>query len=161
MKIKTKFFGEIDIAENEVILFPFGVYGFEESNRFILIHDEDDENGMFMWLQSVDNEGLCFIVMEPGIIDSDYSPKLPDEILKKVGAEIAEDIRYVVMSVIRQDIKKSTVNLLSPIIINPKKKIALQVVLDPSEPQNSKYKTKHDLFSMLTANSSNSGEKVC
>ena len=158
MKIKTKFFGEIYISESEVILFPFGIYGFEESNRFILLHDEDDESGIFMWLQSIDDENLCFIVMEPEIIDAEYSPKLPEDILRKIGAETKEDIRYIAMSVIRQDIKKFTVNLLSPIVINPKKKVALQVVLDPSEPQNSKYKTKHDLFSMIAASSDKSEE---
>ena len=149
MKIRTKFFDEIEIDEAEVILFPFGVYGFEEYNRFILIHDEDDENGIFMWLQAIDDENLCFIVMEPETIDANYSPKLPDGILRKVNAETEVDIRYIVMSVIRQDIEKSTVNLLSPIVLNPTKKVALQVVLDPAEPRNSQYKTRQNLFSAI------------
>ena len=147
MKIRTRFFSEIDIADSEIILFPFGVYGFEEHNRFVLLHDEEDENEMFMWLQSVDEENLCFVVMEPEKIYAGYSPKLPSDILRKIGAETENDIRYIVMSAIRKDIKKSTVNLLGPIVINPKKKVALQVVLDPSETQNSRYKTKYDLFS--------------
>jgi len=149
MKIRTKFFDEIEIDEAEVILFPFGVYGFEEHNRFILIHDEDDESGIFMWLQAVDDENLCFIVMEPETIDANYSPRLPDGILRKVNAETEADIRYIVMSVIRQDIEKSTVNLLSPIVLNPTKKVALQVVLDPAEPRNSQYKTRQNLFSAI------------
>ena len=152
MKIKTRFFSEIEIAETEVIFFPFGIYGFEDYHRFVLIHDEEDEGGIFMWLQSVDTEDLCFIVIEPETIDTDYSPKFPNDILKKVCTESENDIRYIVMSVIRSDIKKSTVNMLSPIVLNPKKNVALQVVLDPSEPQNSKYKTKQELFAVIAAN---------
>lgn len=159
MKIKTKFFGEIEISESEAILFPFGIYGFEEYNKFFLLHDEDEEDGLFMWLQSADDENLCFIVIEPQRIDSEYSPYIPSETLRKIGANTDESIRYAVMSVIREDIRESTVNLLSPLVINPANKTAVQVVLDPSEPRNCRYKTRHNLFSMLTfAASSRSGD---
>jgi flagellar assembly factor FliW len=155
MKIKTKYFGEIEIPESETILFPFGIYGFEECNRFVLLHDEEDDSGVFMYLQSAEEEILCFIVMEPEIIAPNYSPKLPDDILRKIGADEndKDGIRYIVMSIIREDISKSTVNLLGPIVINTEKKIAMQVVLDPSEPQNGNYKTKHNLFLTLNASS--------
>lgn len=149
MKIKTKFFGEIDIDENQIVLFPFGIYGFEEYNRFILLHDEEDENNFFRWLQCVDEEMLCFTVMEPGLIYGDYSPKLPENFLKKLGADdegCFDELIYLVITVLYDEIKKSTVNLLSPIIINPKNKIAAQIILETCEPQNSGFKTKHRIF---------------
>lgn len=155
MQIKTKFFGEINIDENQIILFPFGIYGFEEYNRFILLHDEEDENGVFRWLQSIDEEGLCFTVMEPGMICGEYSPKLPENTLKKLGfnenCENCEDIIYLVITVLYEEIEKSTVNLLSPIIINSKNQVAAQIILESSEPQNSGFKTKHKIFDPETA----------
>jgi len=160
MKIKTKFFGEIDIAEEQIILFPFGLYGFEEYNRFVLLHDEEDEGGIFRWLQCVDEEGLCFTVMEPGIVCENYSPKLPENSLKKIGADDEtdtdnadnnennknEDLIYLVITVVYEEIEKSTVNLLSPIAINSKNRVAAQIILESYEPQNSGYKTKHLIF---------------
>ena len=152
MRIKTKFFGEIDIDEEQVILFPFGVYGFEEYTRFVLLHDEEDDTGIFRWLQCVDEEILCFTVMEPGLVCGSYSPKLPENTLRKLGADEenldanGEDIIYIVITVICDEIEKSTVNLLSPIVINSKNKVAAQVILESYEPQNSAYKTKHRIF---------------
>lgn len=152
MEINTKFFGEIDIDEDQIILFPFGIYGFEEYNRFILLHDEEDENGAFRWLQCVDEEGLCFTVMEPGFVCGDYSPKLPENALKKLGTDDSEEnyeeLIYLVITVLYDEIEKSTVNLLSPIIINSKNRVAAQIILETWEPQNSGYKTKHKIFDL-------------
>jgi len=147
MKIKTKFFGEIDISEEQIILFPFGIYGFEEYNKFVLLHDEEnDGENIFRWLQCVDEAGLCFTVMEPKFADKNYSPKLPENILSKLGINKEEDIICLVITVIYDEIEKSTVNLLSPVIINSKNKIAAQIILETSEPENNGYKTKHRLF---------------
>jgi flagellar assembly factor FliW len=151
MKAKTKFFGEIDIDDEQIILFPFGIYGFEEYTRFVLLHDEEDETGIFRWLQSVDEEFLCFTVMEPNMICGNYSPELPKNALRRLGADDGgtvdgEDLIYVVITVICDEIENSTVNLLSPIIINSRNKVAAQVILESYEPRNSGYKTKHRIF---------------
>ena len=37
MKINTKIFGEIDIAEDKIILFENGIVGFPELKRFALL----------------------------------------------------------------------------------------------------------------------------
>ena len=166
MKIKTKFFGEIDIDEDQIILFPFGIYGFEDYNRFVILHDEEDGGGIFRWLQCADEEGLCFTVMNPNIILGEYSPKLPENTLKKLGvnengdsvdsedSEDSEDLIYLVITVLYEEIEKSTVNLLSPIVINSKNKVAAQVILESYEPQNSGYKTKYKIFDAGTASKS-------
>ena len=150
MRIKTKFFGEIEIGDEQIIIFPFGIYGFEDYHRFVLLHDEQDENGIFRWLQCADEEGLCFTLMEPGMICGDYLPKLPENSLNKLGARDCDcfDMVYLVITVLYEEIEKSTVNLLSPIVINPSKKIAAQIILEPGEPQNTGYKTKHKIFDL-------------
>ena len=153
MKVKTKFFGEIEIDDEQIILFPFGIYGFEEYNRFVLLHDEEDEGGIFRWLQCADEENLCFTVMEPGLVCGDYSPKLPENALRKLGVgdetgdnKDNEDLAYLVITVIYDEIEKSTVNLLGPIIINSKNKVAAQIILESYEPENSSFTTKYRIF---------------
>ena len=162
MKIRTKFFGEIDIDDEQVILFPFGIYGFEEYTRFVLLHDEEDGTGIFRWLQCADEEALCFTVMEPAMIFGDYSPKLPENALRRLGADDGdevdgEDLIYLVITLIRDEIETSTVNLLSPIIINSRNKVAAQIILDSNEPRNSGYKTKHKIFDFDVDSDAGSG----
>jgi len=161
MRIKTKFFGEIEIGEEQVILFPFGIYGFENYHRFVLLHDEDDGSGIFRWLQSADEELLCFTVLEPGLICGDYSPKLPENSLKKLGADEEMDLLYLVITVLCDAIENSTVNLLSPIVINPQNQVAAQIILESGEPQNSGFKTKHKIFDFGENAKQGGGDKEC
>ena len=170
MEIKTKFFGEINLAEEQIIMFPYGIYGFENLSRFVLLHDEENEereeheeydeyneyenNMIFRWLQCVDDENLCFTVIEPKYICKDYNPKLPANslnILKKSndnynGSDNGEDLIYLVIAVIYENIIESTVNLLGPIVINAKTQVGAQIILESSELQNSEYKIKHKIF---------------
>ena len=179
MEIKTKFFGKINIADEQIIIFPYGIYGFENAGRFVLLHDEEDEenkeneedenNTIFRWLQCIDDENLCFTVMEPEFICKGYNPKLPANafnMLKKLGAgkELngnnantvnlnKDELIYLVIAVIYEDIEESTANLLGPIVINSKIKIGAQIILESSEPQNSEYKIKHKIFNSYNNNS--------
>ena len=44
MRIVTRVFGEIDIADEKIIRFPNGIVGFPELTDFALIHDSEKEN---------------------------------------------------------------------------------------------------------------------
>ena len=90
MIIKTRDFGEEEISEEVIIDFPNGVYAFEENKRFVLL-SPCGEDKYPMWLQSVDNPNLCFIVFDPREFVSDYSVELDKEtkeLLKADGAEL-------------------------------------------------------------------------
>ena len=41
MKVQTKIFGEIDINDDKIIVFPGGIIGFPEMTRFTLLFDEE------------------------------------------------------------------------------------------------------------------------
>jgi len=149
MKIKTKFFGEVDIADEQLILFPYGIYGFEDFNRFVLLHDidyEEENETVFRFLQCADDEHLCFTVMDPDYIEQGYEPKLPESYLKKLGVFGDEDLAYLVIAVINENLEDSTANMQGPIVINSKNKLGAQVILEASEPENARYKIKHKIF---------------
>ena len=40
MRVKTRLFGEIDIADDKVISFDNGIIGFENMKKFTLVYDE-------------------------------------------------------------------------------------------------------------------------
>ena len=149
MKIKTKFFGEIDIEDEQVILFPYGIYGFEEYNQFVLLHDidyEDENETVFRFLQCADDENLCFTVMNPEFIEKGYDPKLPENYIKKLGIFGSDDLAYLVIAVIQENLEDSTANMQGPIVINSKNRIGAQVILETSEQENAQYQIKHKIF---------------
>ena len=86
MKIKTKFFGEIEISDDKIITFENGIIGFPELRRFALLHDE--EKGVdvgIRFLQSVEEPGFSMPVMNPLVVKPDYDPEVEDELLASAG----------------------------------------------------------------------------
>ncbi len=133
MIIRTRDFGEQEVAENKIISFPDGLYAFEEEHRFILLSPLG-EDVFPAWLQSVDNENLCFIVFDPQKIVTDYSVTADTEDLKV--AEIGEksDLRYLSLAVVPEEYKDTTINLKSPILVNTKKMLAVQAIAAENYP---------------------------
>ncbi|MCQ4923209.1 flagellar assembly protein FliW [Tissierella carlieri] len=140
MKIKTRNFGEIEIEKEKIIIFEEGIPAFEEEKEFIIILNEDKENP-FHCLQSINNQDLSFIVINPFEIFSDYDILLPQTAINKLKIEKEEDINIYTIVVIPTDMKKMTTNLLGPIVINTKERLGKQVILD-----DERYTTKHFIF---------------
>ncbi len=133
MKIATRDFGEVEIQESDILMFPKGILAFEEFKQYVLIHYPDEEIAP-MWLQSVENSSLCFIVLDPFLYLPDYSPSLPAAELSELNLSSNDDLRYFVISVISEDVQKSTINLKSPIVVNIKNNRAIQCVSDSDYP---------------------------
>lgn len=137
MEILTRDFGKIEISENDIINFEEKIFGFEEySGKYIIIYD-DDFNGEYAWLQSTNEPDLCFIIANSALLSDNYMPKCPKEVEKTIGSGNYE---YWLIMVIKEDIKESTVNLKSPIIINIDNRKAMQVILEEN------YPIRHKIF---------------
>lgn len=133
MILKTRDFGEQNISEDKIIKFPNGLFAFEEDHRFVMLSPLGD-NVFPAWLQSVDNENLCFIVFDPEQIASNYSITADPESLASVESETTDKLRYLVLAVVPEDYKNTTVNLKSPIIVNTDKMLAAQTIAAESYP---------------------------
>ena len=129
MKIETRDFGILEIEEEHVIQFSQPIFGFEEYRRFVLINDSNMGNGI-CWLQSVEEKQVCFIMLNPLEINPDYAPAVNDEVLDQLKAEPDDELDCWVLLVIGKTFKQSTANLKSPIIVNHKANLAVQVILD-------------------------------
>lgn len=132
MIIKTRDFGEEEISEKVIIDFPNGVYAFEENRRFVLI-SPCGENKYPMWLQSVDDQNLCFIVFDPKEFVPDYSVELDEQTKKTLEADGAE-LDYLCMAVVPDEYINTTINLKSPIVINSAAKKGVQVIAAENYP---------------------------
>ena len=91
MKIKTKIFGEIEIADDRIITFPSGIIGFPELTKFALLHDEESGSGAMHWMQSLQEPAFAMPVMNPLIVMPDYNPEVEDELIKPIGELLPEE----------------------------------------------------------------------
>ncbi|MCL2071823.1 MAG: flagellar assembly protein FliW [Oscillospiraceae bacterium] len=144
MIINSRDFGEIEVAEDELITFPSGVFAFEEVRSFALISPLG-EDVYPKWLQSAEDVSPCFVVFDPSIIECDYKIQLESfvrDLLKFEGeADDNNNMRLLVIATVPSDFKKTTVNMKAPIIINADTALAAQVIL------NSDYDFKYPLYS--------------
>ena len=139
MLIQTSRFGEIEVEENQIISLPSGLIGFSEDRRFVI--REDDAAAPFLWLQSVDNNGLAFVMIEPHVSVSNYELELTQEHLNKLDAKNIEELRVFVLVTMAKEIKDVTINLQGPLLFNPEKRLGLQFIIP-----DGKYSTRHLLF---------------
>ncbi|MFA7573353.1 MAG: flagellar assembly protein FliW [Lutispora sp.] len=138
MKTKTKFFGETEIDENQIISFMEGIPGFPEQKQYIILRDEDSD---FIFLQSTEEQNLCFITLPPAAIVGDYSFDLSQETVKKLELKNPEDAMILSILNIPEDFKKMTANLRAPIVINIKNNKGIQELLSDEN-----YNMKHQVF---------------
>lgn len=118
--------------ESQYIEFKEGIFGFEEEKKFLPVMLEDGSDAV-LYLQSVANQELSFIVMNPFMLKEDYNPVLSEEDYKKLGTADEKDLSYYVFCVIANEAKESTVNLRCPIVVNHATRQARQVILSSEE----------------------------
>lgn len=129
MKLNTRYFGTIDYDDGERILFPEGLWGFEDERYFLMLPFEP-ENRTMLCLQSVATPALSFVIMDPFSLYPDYAPMLRDEELQRLQVKEPQDLSYYVLCAMRRPIETSTVNLKCPVAINVENRTAVQVILD-------------------------------
>lgn len=129
MNINTKYFGPMEINSEEIIFISEGLFGFESQKQFIIIRFYDDDDTL-LCLQSIEEQQLAFIVMNPFRPFPSYAPTLLNSELKSLDATASTDLCYYVIAVVREDFKDSTVNLKCPVVVNPENKKARQIILE-------------------------------
>ncbi len=133
MTINTRDFGEIEISENDILNFPEGIYAFEENRRYVLLSPCGVDKYP-MWLQSVDNANVCFIVFNPLEFAPAYSVTPDEDAARILACGNPEDIQYFVIAVIPENYINTTLNMKSPIAVNTLTRTAAQVIAQENYP---------------------------
>ncbi|MFL1994946.1 flagellar assembly protein FliW [Lysinibacillus irui] len=131
MKIATKFLGEIEIVEKDILTFEHGLLGLEEHKKFILLPISEEHP--LVLLQSVEQAEIGFVVAYPFAFKKDYTFELSEEDLEQLQIENEEDILTYAVVTIKETLQESTINLLAPLVINIDKKYGKQIVLQDSK----------------------------
>ena len=140
MKVETSRFGPLDLLEDKVIRVPSGLFGFPDSKRYTLL--EHKKGSPFVWLQSVDNGSLAFVLIDPLLVKPDYEVRISPEDMKELQLADAPDgiQTLAIVNIASGEKIQLTVNLLSPIVINVKQKFGKQVILP-----DTRYSLRHPI----------------
>ena len=137
MKILTRDYGVIEINQELIIRFDDGILGFEPYKNYILLDDSGGQSP-FRCLQSMEENDLAFILMDPFAIDPTYEITLGEDIIESLMIESQDDVLVLAVVVVPEDIKKTSVNLKAPVILNVKLRKGAQYIVD-----GDKYKVRH------------------
>ena len=117
-------------SEPRIIEMKRGILGFERLKRFDLVSQE--ETAPFWQLNSVE-DGTIFVVINPFLVKSDYQPVIPDRDVRLLEIDDASDVLLVCIVTIHRQPSGASINLRAPLVINAKKGLAAQVVLEDDE----------------------------
>jgi flagellar assembly factor FliW len=120
--------GSITYKEDDLITLSTPLLGFGELSDYLIIANSD--YFPFLWLQSVEDPSVCFILIEPEPFFEDYAPNVNKRELKVLGVGELKDLKIFCIVVIPDNPQKATANLRAPFAVNFERKIAKQIVLD-------------------------------
>ena len=143
MTLATKAYGTIEVAQEQRIRFPSGLYGFDSHTDYVLM---DSPQPPFYWLQSEHDVSVAFILINPYIVRPDYVLDIPAEDLRELGNPSEEDI--LVFSIITIPVSgEITVNLQGPLVVNRVQRVGKQSIsLD------ARWNTKHSIAHEMARN---------
>jgi flagellar assembly factor FliW len=128
MQVNTTRFGIIEVAEKELINFPWGVPGFEELKSYVLL---EYKNGPFQWLQSVEEPAVAFVVCSPDFLGLVYTaPEAKKNLIK-----LDKDDDLVFLNIVSFNREKRAVrfHIKSPLLFNVAARIGYQWTMETDE----------------------------
>lgn len=143
MLVKSTRLGMLEVSEQDVLSFPYGLPGFltEKEFAYVVCANEGEKDSPFAFLQSLTEPNLTFIVVDPFAYFPDYEFELPDDIAEEFGLEMKNPPQIISIVSVPEQAEQMTANLLAPVVINRLERTAVQFVLEKSP-----YTTKHRLF---------------
>ena len=127
----TKYFGELAYRDDSVLEFPCGLPSFEDQQRFVLI--ELAEHAPLVFLQSLARPELCFLALPILVVDRSHQLDVSHEDLALLELDTARQpaigAEVLVLALISlRDGFSATANLMAPIVVNLKTRLAVQAI---------------------------------
>lgn len=142
--LRTTRFGEVTVDESRVYTFVDGLLGFPGVLQYALIEPAPGgplpPGGPCLWLQAVEPGSLAFVVCDPRPFFPDYRVGVRPADLEPIRMGDVGEGRVLVILTIRKEPEPVTANLLGPLVLNPRERLARQLVLSDSG-----YTTRHPL----------------
>jgi len=142
MHVDTLRFGTVVVDYEKIIDFVDGIPGFEQFKRYALLQFE--ESYPIVWLQAMEDAGVCFPVLDTFNVLPDYVFDIDDIDVNTLEINSPDELHVINIVVIPEDIHGMTVNLSAPIIINTFTGKAKQIILNDDE-----YNVKTPVFQQI------------
>lgn len=142
MMVETTRFGQVEVDETKLMVFPRGLLGFPFQKHYALV--QTGQNSAFYWLQAVDRPELAFVVTDPRLFVADFKVPAKSEDLKQLDLEGAEEAQLFV--IVNKMDGVLTGNLQGPLVINATTRVGKQLVLS-----DKRYSTRYPLMQLPAA----------
>ncbi|MBQ6568025.1 MAG: flagellar assembly protein FliW [Treponema sp.] len=143
MLIETKTMGKVEVSDEQLIKLPAGLFGFTDYHGFALI---DCHVKPLIWMQSLEDKDLAFLLLDPFIVCPDYEADIDDSELSKLGIADPADVLLMAIITVPNDGSHITANLRGPLVINKKSHEGMQVILE-----DKKWPIKFDVTEAMDA----------
>jgi flagellar assembly factor FliW len=118
----------LEINDENIINFDYGLPGFEELKKFTIVDIED--YNPFLLLHSIEDQNIAMIVLNAGMLDLEEYMNIPEDKIKELNKNNeSESGVFLILKVIDDD-KKLTANIKAPVVINFQNKKGRQIILD-------------------------------
>lgn len=138
---------DLPYGESDVITFDEGLIGMPHVRRMVLVRQTELEP--FLWAASLDDPHAAFLVVDPGVLFTNYRPDVPSEACSRLGLADGETPLMLTTVMIAADLQQSTANLRAPLVISGSSMRGMQTVL-----LNTAYRLDEPLPIELTAQQS-------
>lgn len=139
MKIKSSRLGEIEVDEENIVIFANGIPGFEYTQQYVFIHPEPESPMTIM--QSIEDENAGFIVADPFLFYANYEFQIPENVQKELGIQKENEVAVWCVVSVPEQVQDATVNLFAPIVVNTICRKGKQIILHGSD-----YSIRQQLF---------------
>ncbi len=105
-----------------------------------------------MWLQSLDDGEVAIPVLVPTELMPEYNPTVNNELLEGLGSLTPENIYVLVTVTVPKDIRRISVNLKAPIIVNTDTNRGCQLIVEDD------YEVRHNIYDLIKDGKEKAGE---
>jgi flagellar assembly factor FliW len=114
--VRSDLLGELQVASDEVLEFPRGLFGLPECRRFVLVHT--DRPGVY-WLQSLEHGTLAFLLVDPFLFFEGYVVDLGEADRAELQVSEPADAAILAITTLpRSRDEQPTANLQGPLVLN-------------------------------------------
>jgi len=118
----------LEINDENIINFEYGLPGFEDLKKFTIVDIED--YNPFLLLHSIEDHNIAMIVLNAGMLDLEENLNIPEDKLKELSNKDDNEVGvFLILKVIDED-KNLTANTKAPVVINFQNQKGRQIILD-------------------------------
>ncbi|MBA3003893.1 MAG: hypothetical protein FP813_08590 [Desulfurivibrio sp.] len=129
--VSTSRFGELSVNPEKIITMTSPFLGFPDSKRFMI--KPHGEESPFLWLQSLDDPKLAFVAIQAALLIPQYKPEISTLTRQELQNSPDQALEILlILTIPKENPEGMTANLLGPVAIHTEKRLAKQVLQDPT-----------------------------